>query len=117
MTSEMITEAALELDALDVEDELEDFTADLLALKQNEGILRRLFDHSLGQWSDLMSLLDESGSVANGLQVLEEKCGGSLQLTWLEHPDLNTGYCFILFYVDSLAWNNLALYNKGRLYP
>ncbi|MEM9219643.1 MAG: hypothetical protein AAGD25_35595 [Cyanobacteria bacterium P01_F01_bin.150] len=117
MTSEMITEAALELDALDVEDELEDFTADLVALKQNEEILRRLFSQPLGQWSDLMSLVDERGSVSTVLQTLAEKCDGSLQITWLEHPDLNTGYCLVLFYVDSLAWNNLALYNKGRLSP
>ena len=43
------------------------------------------------------------------------KVYGTLRVTWLEYPELEQGYCLVLFYMDSLGWNSLALYNKTRL--
>ncbi|MEO1743102.1 MAG: hypothetical protein AAFR99_14995, partial [Cyanobacteria bacterium J06629_9] len=62
--------------------------------------------------------VDSSSShteVAQTLASLQAECDGTLRVTWLEHPELDQGYCLVLFYVDSLGWNSLALYNKARL--
>ena len=113
MNPEIISSA--EPDVLDIEDELTDFTADLLALKDNEPILYRLFANPIGRWLDLACLLDNYDELAQQLASLQADCDGTLRVTWLSHPELDEGYCLVLFYVDSLGWNNLALYNKARL--
>ena len=104
-----------ELDGLDIEDELADFTADVLSLKANEKILHRLFSNPLGKWSNLASFLNDYDEIIQRLAKLQGDCDGTLQVTWLQHPELNQGYCLVLFYMDSLGWDNLALYNKERL--
>jgi hypothetical protein len=100
---------------LDIEEEWADFTADLLSLRSNESLLKNLFFHPIGQWLNFSDLLDDRDDVWNQLNKLQSDCGGALQVTWLGHPQLDRGYCLILFYVDSLDWNNLSLYNKSRL--
>jgi hypothetical protein len=44
-------------DALDLEDELLDLTADLLALRAYQGVLVQLFGRDVGQWENLSELL------------------------------------------------------------
>ncbi len=109
------TISSVELETLDIEEELTDFTADLLALKANEVFLERLFAKPVGQWSDLAGFFDKNEQIYHKLTSLQANCEGTLRVTWLEHPELVKGYCLVLFYVDSLEWNNLALYNKARL--
>lgn len=112
MNPEMIVEN--ELDDLAIEDEWADFTADLLSLRESESILTQLFLNPLGQWLDFSNLLNDD-EILQKLASLQADCDGKLRVTWLEHPELDRGYCLVLFYVDSLGWNNLALYNKARL--
>jgi hypothetical protein len=100
---------------LDIEEEWADFTADLLSLKSNEYLLHGLFSHPIGQWLNFSDVLDSHDDVWHQLNKLQSDCGGELQVTWLGHPQLDRGYCLVLFYVDSLDWNNLSLYNKARL--
>lgn len=113
MNPEIISSA--EPETLEIEDELADFTADLLALRANELVLQGLFENPLGNWSDLANFLDGPSEIAEKLTFLQTECDGTLQVTWLEHPELDQGYCLVLFYMDSLGWNSLALYNKARL--
>ena len=109
------TVSSVELETLDIEEELTDFTDDLLALKANEVFLEQLFAQPIGRWSDLAGFFDKDEQTSHKLASLQANCGGTLRVTWLEHPELAKGYCLVLFYVDSLAWNNLAVYNKARL--
>ena len=67
-----------EPNVLDIEDELADFTADLLALKANEPILHRLFANPVGQWSNLVSFLDNHDEIAQQLTYLQADCNGTL---------------------------------------
>jgi hypothetical protein len=99
---------------LDIEEEWADFTADLLSLRSNEYLLKNLFSHPIGQWLNFSDLLDNQVD-RQQLNTLQTDCAGTLQVTWLGHPQLDRGYCLVLFYVDSLDWNNLSLYNKSRL--
>lgn len=112
MNPEMMLDA---IDDLDIEEEWADFTADLLSLRSNESLLKNLFSHPIGQWLDFSDLLDSQDEVWNQLNKLQSNYGGILQVTWLNHPRLDRGYCLVLFYVNSLDWNNLSLYNKSRL--
>lgn len=102
------------LDALDLEDELADFTADLLALQSNQPFLKALFAYPSGHWMNLQDLCDLS-SVTNALASLEAQGQGQLRVTWLEHPETSLDYCLILFYMNSLGWNSLALYHRSLI--
>ena len=113
MSSGIVSSA--QLDTVDIEDELADFTADLLALRANEYFLKRLFKEPVGSWSNLASFLKGHPPAIQAVEKLQTDCNGIVQVTWLEHPQMAPGYCLILFYVDSLGWNNLAVYNRARL--
>ncbi|MEL7225813.1 MAG: hypothetical protein AAGL17_13410 [Cyanobacteria bacterium J06576_12] len=104
-----------EPDIIGIEDEIADFTADLLSLAANEPILERLFTQSAGTWTNLTDFLEADDLTAQEVASLQSACKGLLRVTWLEHPELESGYCLVLFYVDSLGWNSLASYNKARL--
>jgi len=99
---------------MELEDQLSDLTADLVASRFNETFLERLFAVPTGQWLKVESL-------CRGLEIqakfadLRQEYGEDLQVCWLEHPSQDSGFCLILFYVESLHWNNLALYNKTAL--
>jgi hypothetical protein len=69
----------------------------------------RLFEHPVGTWADLATLLEHDPQTANVLSALQSDCQRTLRLTWLDYPDLKLGYCLILFYVESLGWNSLAI--------
>ncbi|MGK7887820.1 MAG: hypothetical protein AB4042_00700 [Leptolyngbyaceae cyanobacterium] len=113
MTSEIVSSKE-KSEVIDLEDELVDFTADLLSLRQNESVLVRLFHQPMGTWTDLCTLFAED-HCNELLATLHKNCDGVLRVTWLNHPELNQGYCLILFYMDALNWSQLVLYNKARL--
>lgn len=102
-------------DALDLEDELLDFTADLLALKSNQIILEDLFSLLPGQWVDLGTLLQSLPMLSQKLVDLEGLAGGKLQVTWLRHPETSDRYSLVLFFMESLGWDHLAVYHKSLI--
>ena len=102
-------------DALDLEDELLDFTADLLALKSNQIVLEALFGLVAGQWMNLGELLKALPEIAQQLTELERLAGGQLQVTWLRHPETSESYCLVLFFMESLGWDNLAIYHRSLI--
>jgi hypothetical protein len=106
--------SSTEPEIVDLEDELADFTGDVLALKTYEPSLARLFKTPAGMWSDLATLLERDQQAVEAISTLQSDCQGTLRVTWLDHPDLELGYCLVLFYMDALGWNSLALYNRGR---
>ena len=107
--------ASVEPDIIDIEDELTDFAADLLALKKNETVLKCLFAQPAGTWVKATSCIDNTDQIYQEISSLQASCNGTLQITWLERPELGHDYGLVLFYVDSLGWNSLALYNRGLL--
>jgi hypothetical protein len=114
MTSDIITSD--DLNTLDLEDELADFTADLLALKSNQPFLKALFDQPPGYWLELKTLCSNlNNAVMIDLAALEAQGQGQLRVTWLEHPETSLDYCLVLFYFDSLGWNSLALYHRSQI--
>jgi hypothetical protein len=98
-------------DAVDLEDELLDFTGDLLAFKANEHFLVELFSHSSGQWIDVKTIVPER--LTPTVTALEVASEGQLQVTWLSHPEMNEEYCLVLFFMESLGWDHLAVYHRG----
>jgi hypothetical protein len=99
-------------DALDLRDELLDFTADLLALKANQPFIAGLLEYPKGQWVNVATITQDMAQVSQTLMALEASSSGRLQVTWLNHPETNDNYCLVLFFMESLGWDNLAIYHR-----
>lgn len=99
---------------IDIEDRLSCLTADLVEFESNSLFLQRLFSIDAGKWVEVGPLCSDLRQVEVQLRELREVLEGELRVTWLEYPDAanGAGYCLILFFVEALHWNNLALYNK-----
>lgn len=99
---------------IDLQDELLDFTADLLALKVNQPFIAGLLAHLKGQWVNVATITQNMAQVSQALMALEASSSGRLQVIWLNHPETNDDYCLVLFFMESLARGNLAIYH-GKL--
>jgi hypothetical protein len=99
-------------DALDLEDELLDFTADLLGLRVNQPFLATLFAQPSGAWINLKTSIQGLPGMRKQLMELEASGGGTLQVTWLPHPETSDAYCLVLFFMESLGWDHLAVYHR-----
>lgn len=100
---------------LSVEEELEDFAADFVSDKHSDSRLRHLFEQASGEWFAAKQFCDEETAMTR-LSTLEESADGTLRVAWLAHPEAyDEGFVTVLFFVDSLFWHTLAIYNKGRL--
>jgi hypothetical protein len=100
------------LDEIDLEDQFADLAADLVGLESNSVFIERLLVISPNQWRDVRDLCDRLHPVVSQLEELEILAEDSLKVSWLEHPLPDSGYCLILFYLKSLQWDSLALYNR-----
>lgn len=97
-----------------LEDQLSCLTADLLELKTNQQFLEELFKVASGQWRDVGSLCTNLDQIISELELIYHNCEDKLQVTWLDYPQsvLGVGYCLITFYLESLHWSQVSLYNK-----
>ena len=104
------------LENLSLEDRLSCLTADLVEFDRNRLFLARLFAARLGQWQSVDALCVGLPEIERQLQALKERfvSGEALRVTWLESPDAvyGEGFCIILFLVEALHWETLAVYNK-----
>ena len=98
------------------EDQLADVTAGLITLEENEIFLERLFYSRAGEWLDVESLCIGLTRIEGQLKSLLDSLEGTLHVTWLEYPHsaYGEGYCVIVFFLESLHWSNVALYNRQR---
>jgi hypothetical protein len=104
--------------SITVEDELSDFTADLLSERQFEPLLEQLFAKAPGRWLAVAPLLGEA--MSERLEPIEATSEGTLLITWMDHPEsfYGDGYCTVAFFVESILWSSIAVYNQQRLlYP
>jgi hypothetical protein len=99
-------------DALALEDELLDLTGDLLALKVNQSFVSMLFGVPSGQWLNVGEMLSGRPEVHQQLRELETMAQGQLQVVWLQHPETSAAYSLVLFFMESLGWDNLAVYHR-----
>ncbi len=99
-----------------LEDDLSGVSADLLSFRKYESFVRQLFELKPGIWADVLGLCNGLDEIKASIHKLEAKIDDTLKVLWLEHPDpAEVDFCLVLFYVDVLDWNSLAVYNKGRL--
>ncbi len=99
---------------MDLEDQLSCLTADLIEYKRNKNFLKNLFKIESGKWADINILCQGMNHLQNQLELIENYCDEQLQVTWLDYPlsTMGEGYCLIIFYLECLHWDNVALYNK-----
>lgn len=106
-----------ELESVGIEDELNNFMADLLSERQNELFLHALFWGKPGTWQRVSTLCVGLESMKQHLDQLEQESGDHLSATWLEYPEQvdSEGFCLIVFFTPMLMWSNTAIYNKALL--
>jgi hypothetical protein len=112
----MTLETLLDRDSeeLELEDWLSCISADLLEYDRNSLFLERLFAQKSGEWSTIESLCDGLPDIETQLQHLAAISPAELRVTWLDYPTAaGLGFCLILFFVESLHWSNLAVYNQA----
>ncbi|XWK86584.1 MAG: hypothetical protein U7127_20560 [Phormidium sp.] len=102
---------------LEVEDILSNITSDLVADRSNSPFLERLFSIDAGKWVELEPLCQELKQIEKQFAELKTEFNATIKVTWLDYPvsACGEGFCTILFFVESLHWSNLALYNQNHL--
>lgn len=101
------------LEDMELEDILSGITADLVGYESNSLFLKRLFSEEAGKWIEIEPLCSGLKKIESQLEQLKESFEESLRVTWLDYPaSYGEGFCIIIFFVEALHWNNLALYNK-----
>jgi hypothetical protein len=94
-----------------VQETILSYCADLLSESKNEHLVRELFSCPPGHW--------------HRVATLAERCqvplppprgpGKDLDVTWLEHPGLESGFVIILFFSQSKLFSNAGVYNRAWL--
>ncbi len=105
---------------MNIESRLTDIAADMLT--ESHGFLERLLLSKEGKWltaSILCKGLDFLSSISENkaekeLELLENEAEGVLLVTWLSYPETayGEGYCIIIFFVESIHWSTIAVFNK-----
>jgi hypothetical protein len=49
----------------------------------------------------------------NKLLGLESLTKGRLRVNWLRHSETSDDYCLVLFFRESLGWDNLVVYDQS----
>ncbi|MBZ8182239.1 hypothetical protein [Oscillatoria salina] len=98
---------------LDIEDELSCLTADLVEFECNLPFLEKLFSTEAGKWVEISLLCQGLQEIEKQLKQVQKSFDGIIQVAWLEYPQI-PDYCLIIFFVEDLFWNNLALYNQEK---
>lgn len=96
---------------LDIEDVLNELSADLLGYKNNQIFIQKLLSQKAGKWITLNNLCQDLTLIKKQLNELENKINSSIMVTWLDSPNLSE-YCTIIFFLEELLWHNIALYKK-----
>ncbi len=71
--------------AIDLEDQLSNLTADLVALESNRSFLDRLFSIESGKWVNLEPLCSELNQIKAEIAELRKSFTGTIQVTWLDY--------------------------------
>lgn len=101
---------------MSLEDEFSDFHADVLTTRRCEPTLLCLFASQPGDWHTVEELLSDAEDMRERLDDLQAKPNsGKLYITWLHYPPSYDDYVLVLFFVEGLNWDSVAIYNKARL--
>jgi hypothetical protein len=98
-------------EVLDMEDLLNELSADLLGYKNNQIFIQNLLRKKAGKWINLNNLCQGLTVIEKQLNDLENQLNSSVLVAWLDYPNLSE-YCTIIFFLEDLLWHNIALYKK-----
>ena len=105
-------QGCVRLNPLDV---LADALVDLVTVEEATPFLRRLFSLRQGVWEELPALCIDMPEEVSRIAELTAAAGpGVVYAVWLDYPPsaYGSGYCAIIFFLESAHWSTLALYNK-----
>jgi hypothetical protein len=97
-----------------VTEQLDLFVPDLLARKQEEAFVRRLFAAEKGKWLSVWPLCAGLPKAEAALRAITPKIQGELMVVWLDHPT-EPDYAYVHFYLPDFFWTMSATYNRAIL--
>jgi hypothetical protein len=97
-----------------VRQRLDLFVPDLLARKENEPFMRRLFSSSKGAWLSVRLLCSGLSDVEGHFRSIEAVTASELFVLWLDHPT-DPDYGYVHFYLPDFFWTNSGIYNRTLL--
>ena len=102
---------------MSIEDKLSDLAADLVSVKSHEPILKCLFASPEGKWLALADLCNSDNHLKVRTGEIESETSTRVLVSWISYPESSygPGYGTIIFFVESIHWGTIALYNMGRL--
>ncbi len=95
-------------DALTIQDALSLIAGNLLAMKENERFVERLFREQEGDWIVVEPLCEGLPEVSDELQELGDSVRESLLVNWITFAG---SYSIIVFLSTDVLWSTVALYN------
>lgn len=106
------------MESLGTEDKISDIAADLVSCERNSLFLKHLFSNEAGRWSDLEFVCNGLNEIEDQLKQLRKLFDGRILVAWLDYPSpyREDDYCLIIFFVEELFCNNVALYNKKQFF-
>ena len=99
---------------MNIEEQMAEITTDLVELEVGHPFLERLFSLQAGVWETALLLCKDLLHIQKQIKHLENKISDRLMISWLDYPisTHGAGYCLIIFFVESLHWSQIALFNK-----
>jgi hypothetical protein len=99
---------------MNIEEQIAEITTDLVELEACHPFLERLFSLQAGVWETALLLCKDLLHIQKQIKHLENKISDRLMISWLDYPisTHGAGYCLIIFFVESLHWSQIALFNK-----
>jgi hypothetical protein len=99
-----------------VRQRLDLFVPDLLARRENEPFVRRLFSSEKGSWLSVRRLCSGLSEVEGHFRSIETITASELVVLWLDHPT-DPDYGYVHFYLPDFFWTNSGIYNRKLLEP
>lgn len=102
--------------SLALEEQFLELTMEFLTRRSMEPALRQLLSEPGGEWQLVETLLD--GNMRARLLDLQAHADvgeGQLYMMWLPYPPAHGDYALIVFFLDEVNLDTVAVYNKARL--
>ncbi len=99
---------------MDDQEVLSNITADIVSERVYSDFLSQLFACAVGNWRRVDQLSVDVADLPQRLDDIDPDVLNSFRVSWLDFPNSlhGEGFCLIVFYAESIFWNNAILFNR-----
>ena len=84
-------------------------------LAQALPVIKALLSGKPSAWREVWALCPNNSEIKTRTQKLEQKLDGILWVMWLEQPQADEDAKLVLFHMDSVFWNTMAICYKSSV--